>query len=89
MLNTSSTPGTNINMLSDMGISVDKTGQMQVDDKKLDAALADNYVDVVKVFSANTDDQSTNSTDSAGIAGDLAKLIANATASNSYRNLYQ
>lgn len=89
MLNTSSTPGTNINMLSDMGISVDKTGQMQVDDKKLDAALADNYADVVKVFSANTDDQSTSSTDSAGIAGDLAKLIADATASNSYLNTQQ
>jgi flagellar hook-associated protein 2 len=89
VLNTSSTPGTNINTLSDMGISVNKTGQMEVDDKKLDTALADNYADVVKAFSANTDEQSINSTDSAGIAGDLAKLIANATASDSYLNTQQ
>ena len=89
VLNTSSTPGTNINTLSDMGISVNKTGQMEVDDKKLDIALADNYADIVKAFSANTDDQSTNSTASAGIAGDLAKLISEATASDAYLNTQQ
>ena len=89
VLNTSSTPGANINTLSDMGISVNKTGQMEVDDKKLDLALANNYTDIVQAFSANTDDQSTNSTASAGIAGDLAKLIADATASNAYLNTQQ
>ena len=72
-----------------MGISVNKTGQMEVDDKKLDLALANNYTDIVQAFSANTDDQSTNSTASAGIAGDLAKLIADATASNAYLNTQQ
>ena len=89
VLNTSSTPGANINTLSDMGISVNKTGQMEVDDKKLDLALANNYTDIVQAFSANTDDQSTTSTASAGIAGDLAKLIADATASNAYLNTQQ
>jgi flagellar hook-associated protein 2 len=89
MLSNSSTPGTNINTLSDMGISVNKVGQMEVNDQKLDAALANNYSDVVKAFSANTDDQSLRSTESAGIAGDLAKLIADATDSNAYLNTQQ
>ena len=36
MFSNSSTPGTNINGLSDMGISVNKTGQMEVNDKNIE-----------------------------------------------------
>ena len=89
MLNTSSTPGANLRTMSDMGISVNKIGQMEVNDNKLDAALADNFADVVKIFSANTDDQSLRDGTSAGIAGDLAKLIADATDSSAYLSTQQ
>ena len=89
MLNTSSTPGANLRTMSDMGISVNKVGQMEVNDNKLDAALADNFADVVKIFSANTDDQSLRDGTSAGIAGDLAKLIADATDSSAYLSTQQ
>ena len=89
MLDTSSTPGTNLRSMSDMGISINKIGQMEVSDKKLDAALADNFADVVKIFSANTDDQSLRDATSAGIAGDLAKLIADATDSSAYLSTQQ
>jgi flagellar hook-associated protein 2 len=89
MLNTSSTPGANLRTMSDMGISVNKVGQMEVNDKKLDAALADNFADVVKIFSANTEDQSLRDATSAGIAGDLAKLIADATDSSAYLSTQQ
>ena len=67
-----------------MGISVSRTGELDVDDTKLDNALANNFADVVTMFSANTDNQSASSTDVAGLAGDITNLIANATAADSY-----
>ena len=72
-----------------MGISVSRTGELNVDDAKLDDALANDYADVVMMFSANTDDQSASSTEAAGLAGDISKLIADATDSNSYLTTQQ
>ena len=67
-----------------MGISVARSGELAVDDTKLDDVLANNYADVIQMFSANTDDQATSSTDVAGLAGDINKLISEATESDSY-----
>ena len=84
VLGTSSSASGNVSNLSDMGISVSRTGELNVDDTKLDNALANNYADVVKMFSANTDNQSASSTDAAGLAGDITNLIADATAADGY-----
>lgn len=84
VLNQSSTPGSAINSMSSMGISVDKTGQLLFDEQKLDAALSENFEDVIKIFSADTDNQTRFSSDAAGIAGDIKALIENATASDGY-----
>lgn len=84
VLGSSSSATSSIANLSDMGISVSRSGELEVDDGKLDNALAYNYADVVQMFSANTDDQSTSSDTVAGLAGDISKLISNATSSNSY-----
>jgi flagellar hook-associated protein 2 len=84
VLGTSSSASGNISNLSDMGISVSRTGELNVDDTKLDNALANNYTDLVKMFSANTDDQTASSTAAAGLAGDISNLIADATDANSY-----
>ena len=84
ILGTSSSASGNVSNLSDMGISVSRTGELNVDDTKLDNALANNYADVVKMFSANTDNQSASSTDAAGLAGDITNLIADATAADGY-----
>ena len=84
VLGTSSSASGNISNLSDMGISVSRTGELDVDDTKLDNALANNYADLVKMFSANTDDQTASSTAAAGLAGDISNLIADATDANSY-----
>ena len=81
---TSSSAGTNIQNLSDMGIAVARSGELVVDDAKLDSALANNYADVVQIFSANTDDQAASSDAAAGLAGDINKLITNATDTDSY-----
>ncbi len=89
VLGTSSSASGNVSNLSDMGISVSRTGELNVDDAKLDDALANDYADVVMMFSANTDDQSASSTEAAGLAGDISKLITDATDSNSYLTTQQ
>ena len=80
----SSTPGDEIDSVSSMGISVDKTGQLLFDDTELDEALSNNFEDVIRIFSADTNDQSRFSDEDAGIAGDIKTLIENATASDGY-----
>ena len=84
VLGSSSSGSGDISNLSDMGISVARTGELAVDDAKLDDALANSYSDIIQMFSANTDDQSTSSSDVAGLAGDITKLITDATDSDSY-----
>ena len=84
VLGSSSSATSSISNLSDMGISVSRSGELEVDDGKLDNALANNYADVVQMFSANTDDQAASSDAVAGLAGDIGKLISNATGSDSY-----
>jgi len=84
VLGSSSSATSSISNLSDMGISVSRSGELDVDDGKLDNALANNYADVVQMFSANTDDQAASSDAVAGLAGDIGKLISNATDSDSY-----
>lgn len=84
VLGTSSSASGSIANLSDMGISVARSGELVVDDGKLDSALANNYADVVQMFTANTDDQAASSDAVAGLAGDIDKLISNATDTDSY-----
>jgi len=84
VLGSSSSATSSISNLSDMGISVSRSGQLEVNDDKLDNVLANNYADVVQMFSANTDDQAASSDAVAGLAGDIGKLISNATGSDSY-----
>jgi len=84
MISESSTPGENITALSGMGISIDKYGQLNYDEAKLDVALNDNYDDVIKIFSANVNDQSRFNDNPAGLAGDIKSLIERVTASDGY-----
>ena len=84
VLGTSSSATSSISNLSDMGISVSRTGELTVDDTKLDKAISSNYSDIVTMFTADTDSQATSSADAAGLAGDLNKLISDATNSSAY-----
>jgi flagellar hook-associated protein 2 len=84
MISESSSPGENITSLSSMGISIDRYGQLVFDEAKLDVALNDSYDDVIKIFSANINDQSRFNNNPAGIAGDIKSLIERATASDGY-----
>src|SRR5574343_731112 len=66
----SSTPGSDIKAARDAGLSFDRNGKLTLDENKLDTALQNHFDDVVKVFSAGTNNKSVYSTAAAGIAGD-------------------
>jgi len=76
----SSTPGTTVTSLWQMGIKVDEKGVMSFDANAFDATVRGNYADVVKSLTGNLDNQLDTSTDPAGFAGDaykrLTRLIA-------------
>jgi flagellar hook-associated protein 2 len=61
MTGESSSPGTSVGAFWQMGLSVDRSGVMAVDSSKLDAALANNFDDVVKTFTANQNNRSATS----------------------------
>jgi|GEM_PF-435671 len=78
MLNgTSSTPGSDLGALWQIGLSVDKSGVMSADVNKLDGALVRNFDDVVKIFTGNRNGQSVFNTSPAGLAGDSVRKITN------------
>lgn len=76
----STTPGTNVSSMWQLGIKVDQTGVMSLDTTKLDAALTNNFADVVKTMTGNTNGLSAYSSQPAGFAGEavrkLTKLVS-------------
>ncbi len=71
----SSSAGTTIQAMRNVGISIDRDGQMLLDEAKLETALSKNFTEVVKMFSANANDQSVYSVAPGGAAGDAVKAI--------------
>jgi flagellar capping protein FliD len=76
MLGTSSSPGTNVGAFWQMGLSVDRSGVMSVDTTKLDAALTDNFDDVVTTFTANQNNRSATSPPFSTSAGFSSASVA-------------
>jgi flagellar hook-associated protein 2 len=72
----SSTPGTAVGALWQMGVSIDMQGTMTLDSTKLESVLSNNYADVVKTFTGNQNGLSVYSTANAGVAGDAVKKIS-------------
>ena len=73
----SSTPGSKVSALWQMGIKMDEAGVMSVDTTKLDTALTSNYADVVKAFTGNQNGLTIYSPAPAGIAGDAVRKLTN------------
>ena len=73
----SSTPGSNVGAMWQMGISVSELGTMSIDNTKLDAALTNNYSDVVKTFTGNQNGLTIYSPAPGGIAGDAVRKLTN------------
>jgi flagellar hook-associated protein 2 len=78
---TSSTPGTSVSALWQMGFSINESGVMSLDSTKLDSAMSDHFDDVVKTFTGNQNNVSAYTVAPAGIAGDaiksLTKMLSN------------
>lgn len=72
---TSSTPGTSMGALWQLGISVDQTGTLSADSTKLSTALTNNYDDVVKTLTGNQNNVTAYGTTPAGIAGDAYRKL--------------
>jgi len=72
----SSTPGNTKDNVMDIGVSIQKDGTFSVNQTTLSSALTNYYADITKMFSANTDDQTSLGTANRGIAGDLVNQIA-------------
>jgi len=70
-----STPGATLTAFRDLGLDLDRTGVMSLDETKLDSALTNHFDDVVTIFSASTNNQSEFGVASRGIAGDAIKSI--------------
>lgn len=75
LTSTSDTPGTTITAARNVGLSFDRNGMLQLDETKLDAALQDNFDEVVQMFSAGTNNQSVYSVAPAGLAGKAVKSL--------------
>ena len=76
LLADSSTPGSTLASLNDLGVTFNREGRMEIDSTELRAALTDNFDDVVTMLSGDTNDQTNFGDASRGIAGDLTKMIA-------------
>ncbi len=78
---TSNTPGNNLKQMWQMGITVNKDGQMELDETKFDSALESNFDDVVKMMTGNQNNVSVYSTRPVGLAGEAVKTLTKMTAS--------
>jgi flagellar hook-associated protein 2 len=71
----SSSPGANMTAFRDIGLDLDRTGVMSLNETKLNTALTTHFDEVVGMFSANTNNQTEFGADGRGIAGDAIKAI--------------
>ena len=78
----SSTATENFTYLSDLGVGLDRYGDLEIDDATLSSALSNNFSEVVSFFSADTDNQTTIGDADRGLAGDAIQTLAAFTASD-------
>ncbi len=71
----SSTPGTEISSLRDLGISITRDGTMELTEATLNTALTSNYDDIVKMLSNNRSTPTALTSISSGLAGDAVKQL--------------
>ena len=71
------TPGVSVNSLRDLGVSVDVTGTMTLDEAKMGTALSTHFDEVVTAFSKNFNDlgEFTPTSVDIGIAGNASRAL--------------
>ena len=71
----SNTPSGNMTALRDIGITLSRTGTLEIDQVKMDAALQNNYDQVVTMLTANKENQSALSTLNGGVSNEAVKKL--------------
>lgn len=71
----SSTKSGDVSALRDLGVSLDKTGSLTLNETTYDTILAASYDDVVMMLTANTSDQNLFGTASKGLSQDIATIL--------------
>lgn len=71
----SSTTSGSVSALRDLGVSIDKTGNLTLNETTYDAVVASSYDDVVMMLSANTSDQNLFGAESKGLSQDIATIL--------------
>jgi len=71
----SNTPSGNMTALRDIGITLSRTGTLEIDQVKMDAALQNNYDQVVTMLTANKENQSAQSTLNGGVSNEAVKKL--------------
>jgi flagellar hook-associated protein 2 len=78
----SSTTSGAITGLRDLGVEMDKSGNLVFDEDDYKTAITGNYQHVVKMLTANTDNHSLYATDAKGLAQDIATKLEDLTDSD-------
>ena len=71
----SNSPSGGLTALRDIGLSISKTGELELDATKLDSALTNKYDNVVTLLTSNREKQSTYSVLPSGVAGEAVKKL--------------
>ena len=71
----SSTSSGSMDALRDIGVSIDRTGELTFDETTYDSVIASSFDDVAMMLSANTDNQSLYTSDSKGLAQDIVTTL--------------
>jgi len=72
----STTPGAQVKAPRDVGLSIDREGKLTLDESKLTGALQQRFDQVVRMFTAGTDNKSQYSQAPAGSAGEAIRRIS-------------
>jgi len=79
----SNTPSGNMTAMRDIGITLSRTGELEIDQVKMDAALQNNYDQVVTMLTANKENQSAQSTLNGGVSNEAVKKLTSLLDANS------
>jgi len=71
----SNSPSGGLTALRDIGLSINKTGELELDATKLDSALTNKYDNVVTLLTSNREKQSSYSVLPSGAAGEAVKKL--------------
>lgn len=74
-LNNSTSPGSSVKALRDLGVSITKEGVLEFDEKKFNSTVETNFSEVVTALTADRSNKSDFGTQPRGIAGEAVKRI--------------